>query len=312
LIVPAKFLGSDEAKINSREPLRPVLADWITKPGNRYFSRAMVNRTWAQLFGRGFVNPIDDMHDENAPSHPELLTDLAGQFAADGFNLKNLYRVLCNTRAYQRTSKTGTSKADVPPELFARMAIKVLTPEQLFDSMMQVLGNPDQRRQNPRDLSPQARKALAAKFGNGALAGKGAFGGQGALANQNPDKNKDAKPDPLMALRQQQFSARNQFIMFFKGEDPDPTEYQAGIPQALRMMNGPQINNAMMASPLVRSGKPVQQAVQDLYLAAVSRRPTSHELERALVYVSRQRDPRQGLGDVLWALLNSSEFSMNH
>jgi hypothetical protein len=69
---------------------------------------------------------------------------------------------------------------------------------------------------------------------------------------------------------------------------------------------------AMAASPLVRSGKPAPQALQEMYLATVSRRPTQRELERALVYVGRQRDPRQGLSDVLWALLNSSEFSMNH
>jgi hypothetical protein len=303
-IVPAKFLGSDEANVNPREPLRPVLAAWITKADNPYFSRAMINRTWAQLFGRGFVNPVDDMHDANAPSHPELLADLAKQFTADGFDLKNLYRALCNTRTYQRTSRTGNGK-DVPVELFARMAIKVLTPEQLFDSMIQVLGNQD-RPAGRRPGGPAGKGGQAGKFGNGV------FGGQGALAKGNADKNKDAKQDPLIALRQQMFSPRNQFVTFFKGEDADPTEYQAGIPQALRLMNGPQFNAAMANSPLVRSGKPALQAVQELYVATLSRRPTPRELERALVYVGRQREARQGLSDVLWAILNSSEFSLNH
>jgi hypothetical protein len=77
-------------------------------------------------------------------------------------------------------------------------------------------------------------------------------------------------------------------------------------------MNAPQLNNAMANSPLVHSGKPAARAVQDLYVTALSRRPSQPELQRALTYVGRQRDSRQGLSDVLWALLNSSEFSLNH
>jgi hypothetical protein len=307
-IVPAKFLGGEEPTVDQREPLRPVLAKWLTASNNPYFSRAMVNRTWALLFGRGFVNPVDDMHDANAPSHPELLGELAKEFSVGGFDVKGLYRTLCNTQAYQRTSKVATSKSDVPPELFARMAIKVLTPEQLFDSLMLVLGNPDR----PRDGRPGPQRPLqAGKFGLGQF-GQGQFG-KGALgAKENAEKKPDAKPDLVMAIRQEMFAPRNLFIGFFKVEDADPTEYQAGIPQALRLMNAPQLNNAMAASPLVRPGKSLPQAVQDIYLAALSRRPSQHELERTVGYVARQKDARQGLSDVLWAVLNSSEFSLNH
>jgi hypothetical protein len=311
-IVPAKFLGSNEAKVNPREPMRPVLASWITKADNPYFSRAMVNRVWSQLFGRGIVNPVDDMHDANPASHPELLADLSKGFAADGFDLKNLYRAICNSQAYQRTSKIAGSKSDVPPELFARMAIKMLTPEEMFDSLMQVLANSDR---------PQA--------GRFARAGKGKGAGKlGALADKNAEKNAErttqreaekakadaekAKVDPVAAIRQQMTAPRNVFVNFFKVEDADPTEYQAGIPQALRLMNAPQLNNAMAMSPLVRPGRPVPQAVQEMYLASLSRRPSARELERAAGYVAKQHDVRQGLSDLLWALLNSSEFSMNH
>jgi hypothetical protein len=267
----------------------------------------MVNRTWAQLFGRGFVNPVDDMHDANAPSHPELLADLANRFAADGFDLKNLYRALCNSRVYQRTSRPGgDAKAEVPPELFSRMAVKVLTPEQMFDSLMQVLGNPEQARGG----RPGAKGGRFAA-GKGPFANKGQFGAQANKNGANND-NKDGKPGPLMVLRQQLTNPRNQFVDFFKVEDSDPTEYQGGIPQALRLMNAPPLNNAMANSPLVRSNKPLKQAVQDLYLASLSRRPTAKETDRALSYVSRQKDTHQGLDDLLWALVNSSEFSLNH
>ncbi len=338
-IVPAKFPGGPEARLGPREPRRPALAAWLTAPDNPYFSRATVNRVWSQLFGRGFVNPVDDLRDDNAASHPELLDDLAKEFAAGGYDLKGLFRALCNTRAYQRTSKAAGGKADAPPELFARMSVRVLTPEELFDSLTQVLGNPAGPGGRPRDGKGPKPGLGGNGFGKGVFgngAGKGAFGkgglakgalgngglGGGALGkalaakegmdNKEAMESPDAKKDPLKALRQQLFSPRNVFVAFFKTEDDDPTEYQAGIPQALRLMNAPVLNNAIATSPLVRPGKPVPQAVQDLYLATVSRRPTPYELQRAVAYIGRQPNPRQGLSDVLWALLNSSEFSMNH
>jgi hypothetical protein len=311
-LVPAKFLGGEEPSVNPVEPLRPVLANWLTSADNKYFSRAMVNRAWAQLFGRGFVNPVDDMHDANAPSHPELLADLAKEFAADSFDLKNLYRALCNTRAYQRTSRptstsASSSQAEVPAELFARMSIKVLTPEQMFDSLTQVLGNPDRVRDGRPGRRPNNRPGVFGQVAQGAPANKGQ-----AANKPNKDNNKNAKPDPLMALRQQALEPRNLFVNFFKVDDADPTEYQAGIPQALRLMNAPQLNTAIANSPLARSDKPLTQAVQDLYVASLSRRPSPRELEKAITYVAMQRESHQGLSDLLWALLNSSEFSLNH
>src|SRR5207248_300089 len=132
-VVPPKFLGGEKAKLSPREPWRPALADWLTTAENPFFSRAMVNRTWGQFFGRGFVNPVDDMHDANPASHPELLAELAKQFAASGFDVKYLIRAICNSETYQRTSRPAGNNAGAAPELFARGPLKVLTPEQLFD-----------------------------------------------------------------------------------------------------------------------------------------------------------------------------------
>jgi hypothetical protein len=268
--LPPKFLQGEQPKLSSREEYRPVLADWMTNAKNPYFSRAMVNRLWAQLFGRGIVNPVDDMHDGNQPSHPQLLADLSAQFAANGFDVKHLLRALCNSAAYQRTSKPIAGNRDSGPELFARMAIKVLTPEQLYDSLVQVLGAPNQAN------GPRRPGAAAA-----------------ALRNLTP---------------------RTQFVAFFKGDDnPDPTEYQAGIPQVLRLMNSPMLNNTAKLAPVLKSDKTPQQIVEHLYLTALARRPTLHELQRTLALVRKHEDePRQAYGDILWVLLNSSEFTLNH
>ncbi len=270
--VPPKFLQGDSPKIADGSAARPALAEWMTSPKNPYFSRAMVNRLWAQLFGRGIVNPIDDMHDGNKPSHPQLLSDLSAQFVADGFDVKNLFRSICNSATYQRTSKPLAENKEAGPEMYSRMAIKVLTPEQLFDSLVQVVGAP-----NPDRLQRRAANAVQAAV----------------LRNLTP---------------------RTLFVAFFKGDDnADPTEYQLGIPQVLRMMNAPMLNNAAALTPILQSGGTAEQIVDRLYLTVLSRRPTGHERDRCLALVRKHDDePRQAYGDILWVLLNSSEFTMNH
>src|SRR5262249_47411355 len=138
-------------------------AKWLTAADNPFFAKAMANRTWGQLFGRGIVNPVDDMHEGNPASHPAVLGELAHQFAANGFDLKYVYRAVCNSQAYQRSSKPSGNNGDAPPSLFARVAVKVLTPEQLYDGLTQVLGTP--------------------RGGLGAARGPMAAGGRGGPAN---------------------------------------------------------------------------------------------------------------------------------
>lgn len=132
------FLGGRTMSA-SQTSNRAALARWITAPENFYFARAMVNRTWWRLLGRGIVQPVDDMHEANVPSHPELLDLLARRFAESGFDLKFLTRAIVLSRAYQRTSQPGES-ADQQAALFGRMSIKVLSAGQLYDSLETISG----------------------------------------------------------------------------------------------------------------------------------------------------------------------------
>src|SRR6185312_14233909 len=109
-----------------------------TSPRNPYFARATVNRTWWRLFGRGLINPVDDMHSANEPSHPELLDLLAKRFAESGFDHKFLSRAIVSSRAYQRTSRAGDAP-EKQPALFGRMSVKVLSSGQLYDSFVAIL-----------------------------------------------------------------------------------------------------------------------------------------------------------------------------
>jgi hypothetical protein len=268
-ILPPKFLQGPEAKVDANGPYRPALSEWATDGKNPFLARALVNRTWGLLFGRGIVNPVDDMHEGNLPSHPELLNDLANQFTANGFDVKYLVRAICNSDAYQRTSRFAGNNKDAGPELFSRMPVKVLTPVQLYDSLVLVTGQPG--------------------------------GGRGGPGRPAAGRGGPATP-------------RDQFVASFQIEDgADPTEYQAGIPQVLRLMNSPGFNNPGSVNRVLGGLTGGKEAIEKLYLATLSRRPTSQELARMSDYLAKhQAEPRQALADVLWALLNCSEFALNH
>jgi hypothetical protein len=266
--VPAKFLGGPQPQLSPTAEYRPVLAKWMTAPQNPYFSRAIVNRTWGHLFGRGIVNPVDDMLDENKPTHPELLDALSRHLATTGeFDLKYLIKAICLSETYQRTSKpTATNKADT--KLFSHMTMKVMTPEQLFDSLAQVTGNVGGR--------PGAK-------------GPKAIGVRGAPAG-----------------------ARAQFVNFFlAGADAtNPVEYEAGIPQALRLMNSPVANNPAAVRNVIGSTRTPAEAIEKIYLTTLSRRPTASEMAMLTEYVAKASNANTAYGDILWATLNSSEFTM--
>jgi hypothetical protein len=264
-IVPAKYLLGEEAKLSARDPYRPVLADWITGSKNPYFAKAMVNRVWSMYFGRGLVNPVDDMHEGNVASHPALLNDLAASFTASGYDVKELIRTITLSQAYQRTSKPLQGNEDSEPQLYARMQVKQMTGEMLYDSLVQVAG------------TQAGGKAERIKGGGKAPA-------------RTP---------------------RDAFVAFFRGDEGgDPTEYSHGIPQALRLMNSPQFSRPAMIDRLTKNGGKPEQVVEQLYLTTLSRRPTSSEMDRMIAHV-KKADGKTGYGDVLWVLLNSSEFVLN-
>jgi len=262
-----RFLGGQTPTLNSNDPYRPVLAQWLTSEQNPYFAKAMVNRVWAQFFGRGLVNPVDNLRDDNLPSHPELFDALARQFARSSFDVKYLVRAICSTQAYQRSSTATkeSAEADVP---YVSMTIKVMTPEQLFDSLATVLGPPE----HPK---------------------KG--GGKKAKA-----------PSPV---------SRAGFVEFFRpGEGADQGAYPAGIPQVLQLMNSEWTAKiSAFVNRTVRGDRSPARNNEILFLATLSRRPTAAESRRLEEYFqANSSNPTKAYSDIVWALVNSSEFTLNH
>ena len=126
--VEPRFLG-DAAAVDPGQPARRQLADWLVSPSNPWFAKAAVNRLWALLFGAGIVNPVDDLGGHNPPAHAGLLDELAAFFAAEGWNHRDLLRVLTRTRAY------GLASGGPTPELFSAMPLEPLNAVQLYNSL---------------------------------------------------------------------------------------------------------------------------------------------------------------------------------
>jgi Protein of unknown function (DUF1553) len=243
--------------------------NWRALGKNPYFARAAANRVWARFFGIGIVDPVDDMGGENIPSHPELLDELANQFADHDFELKFLIRAITATRAYGLTSAIDRPEP-TPPYLFSAMSVRGLSAGQLFSTLAQATG-----------------------FREGT--------------------------DPYMM---DAGGARGRFIDLFANRDERPTEAQTSILQALTLMNGPIVAGATTlesgdtlaaiaeAPYLDTAGR-----VEELYLAALTRRPRPEESSLLVAYIEKAGTPEgrtKALADVFWAILNGPEFKHNH
>ncbi|HEX7450576.1 MAG TPA: DUF1549 and DUF1553 domain-containing protein [Pirellulales bacterium] len=271
-VIAPKYLGADPPDEDADVNRRRQLAIWLVSRDNPYFARVAVNRVWALLFGRGLVHPVDEFGEQNPPSHPQLLDELAAYFVDCGYDLKELFRVLANTAAYQRSSESLSEGEPPPPELFAQMLVKTLSPEQLYDSLL---------RAARRDESPPAA----------------------SLPGQPP------------------MGDRQQFLARFSMGTHEATEFAAGIPQVLALMNGALTDAAtdpLRGGILLAVDAPFfsdAERVEALFLAVLSREPTDAERAQFMRYVQDKADAgerRKALGDVLWAMMNSPEFILNH
>jgi hypothetical protein len=272
-VVPAVFLNglAPDWSDDSRTP-RQMLADWVVDPGNPYFAKMAVNRLWAQFFGRGIVDPVDDFSENNPASHPQVLDLLTQEFVSSGFDVKHIVKVITATDVYQ-LSGLQTHASQEEPSHFARATLRGLTPEQFFDSVAEAVGYyQPYRSDNPFVV----------------------------------DMN----------------SPRAQFLDLFRNNVESPLERETTILQALAMMNGNFIDNATSVddSQTLRAiaefpAMSSEQKLETLFLSALSRRPSADEQRRFGEYLTSggaTEDSKAALADVFWALLNSSEFLLNH
>ncbi len=274
--IEPKLLDGPELKIPPDEDPRQRLVDWMARPDNPFFAKALVNRMWGHLMGRGLVDPVDDMRETNPPSNPELLDALAKDFIAHKFDVKHVLRTICNARTYQLSAEpTEHNRHD--RQNHARFYARRVIAEVLHDAVDQVCGT----RSQFSKMSKQSRAIDLPHEG---------FGSYFLDVFDRPPRSSACE-----CARSGGASLSQVLHLAISGE----------------MERKISAGNGRIAKLVERKTAP-EQAVEELYLAAFSRLPTPAERQQALAYLGRQADGRKGLEDLAWALLNSREFMFNH
>jgi hypothetical protein len=271
-VVKAKFIDGKTPAWKDKDDPRAVLAEWLTRKENPYFARATVNRVWAYLFGRGIVEPVDEMFGaDNEPSHPELLDDLAKGFAEHDFDLKYLILAITSSKVYQLSSaRTDPSQDD--PRQFARAPLLGMTPEQLYDSVAEAT----------RADNRGGREEFLSKFSN--LSDRPTEYQTSmiqALALMNGGLTADAT-----SLERSQLLAAILDSPFMDTRQRIETLYLATLSRRPR------------DKELDRATKFIDDALKPG--------------DKALSQEEKDKRYKHALADLFWALLNSGEFFFNH
>jgi hypothetical protein len=282
-VVQAAFPDGTEPKWKNKQSARAALADWMTAPDNPYFARATANRLWALFFGTGLIDPVDDMvGDDRTASHPELLDELARQFIAHKFDLKYLIRAVALSETYQRTS-ARTHPGQDEPQRFARMALRGLTPEQLFDSIAEATGFQENNGGNPRN-------AFFADSGRARFL---------ALFTDRHDKSTEYQTSILQAL------ALMNGQVTATATDLERSVTLSAVADAPFMDTPARIETLFLAA-LSRKPSPRE---RERFVAYVDK---GGDDEPYTKWLGPQKRHQRALADAFWALLNSGEFMLNH
>jgi hypothetical protein len=274
--VEPKLLDGPVLDVPPEEDPRQKLVDWMARPDNPFFARALCNRMWGHLMGRGLVDPVDDMRATNPPSNPELLDDLARDFVDHHFDVKHLLRTICNSRTYQ-LSAVPNAVNEHDRQNHARYYAKRLIAEVLLDAIDQVCETRTQ-------FFKMSRRARAVD-----LPHEG-FGSYLLDVFDRPPRS-----SPCECARSS----------------------GASLQQVLHLANSNELDDKAASDKgrvarLAKEKVAPETAVEELYLAAFARMPADDERALAVAHVRQAKDPRRGLEDIVWALLNSREFLFNH
>jgi len=274
--------------IGKDEDPRAAVVAWMRKPENPFFARAMVNRVWAHYFGRGIIDPADHLSPLNPPTHPELLDALAKGFVENKFDLKWLHRTILLSRTYQQSARPHeTAKND--RRNYAAFPLRRLPAEVLLDAVNQATGGAESF--PPRLFLPAGTRAMEVAGVTGA---------------------EDQRASLAYAFQIFGRPVRNGMVQCDCERDPSPT-----IVQALYMANHPQLREKI-ASPTGRVAQIVKdhtddaKRVEEVFLWTVGRLPSKDDLAVSVEYVKASPSAKRGLEDLMWGLINTREFSLNH
>lgn len=281
-----RLLGEDKAlEIAKDDDPRPLVAAWMRRPDNPFFARAIVNRVWAHYFGRGIIDPPDHLSPLNPPTHPELLDELCREFIAHGYDLRWLHRVILGSRTYQQSSEATATNA-LDRSNYAYFYYRRLPAEVLLDSLSQATGVSEDMDMKFYHWLPQWRTVEIPY----------------------------APRNPFVAFMLEQFGRpeRNSAVQCDCERDTN-----ASVLQVLSFANHPRIRQKI-ADEKGRVARILQQypedgrRIEEVFLATVSRLPGEAEHAACLKYVRQSASAAEGLRGVMWSLLNTREFLLQH
>jgi hypothetical protein len=283
--VQAIYPDGESVTIPPRKDPRVVFADWLTAPDNPWFARSVVNRIWAWLVGRGIVHEPDDLRPDNLPVNPELLAFLEGELVESDYDLRHIYRLILNSRAYQQSSIPRSDGPEVDV-LFARYIPRRLDAEVLADAIQGFAGygrSYSSRIPEPFTFVPARQPTTALADGSTSDSFLELFG----------------RPSRDTGLE----SERNN----------TPT-----AAQRLHLLNSTNVQNRVArnwrSQQLAQaSGAGRRAQIRSLYMLMLTREPTQEEVAAVEAHLDAPGvDKKQAAEDVLWALFNSKEFLYRH
>lgn len=273
---------------------RLKLAELLPRAETQGFSRNIVNRLWAMLMGRGLVHPLDLHHANNAPSHPELLDCLERWLSEHQFDLKALMREILLSQTYQRSSVLPEGVTELPGDAFAVAPLRGLSPEQLSWSLLQATGRIEQH------------------FSR--------LDSQPALADSNPGEVLPAWKLRLTRLEPLERQTRLMVAVFAGLPGQPDGNFQPVVDHALHLLNNSTMLSLLRDEPstllkrLTAISEP-EPLAEELYLSVLSRRPSAVEVAQVRQMIEELKTPaerQEPLTALIWGLLLSSEFRLNH
>jgi hypothetical protein len=291
---PPTPLDAEPLPFDDPADRRVYFAEWLTSPENPYFARSITNRVWANFFGVGLIEPVDDLRMSNPASNEDLLSAAAAYLVEQDFNLKALMSVILQSNAYQRTSDPLPGNRD-EDRFYSRYYPRRMMAEVLHDAIVQITEVPS-------------------TFNSVAFAGA--------------DRQKtDFYPQGTRAIELYDSAVENYFLQAFGRNQRRITcecerSDEPSMVQVLHLSNGSTINEKLQSAGnrvdellrLRQSGMSDAALLDEVYLRCLARYPTTAERKSflALLPDSGTADERIVLEDIFWALLTSREFLFNH
>lgn len=289
-----RLLGEEEPiEVDKEQDPRQLAVAWMKRPDNPFFARAIVNRVWAHYFGRGIVDPPDHLSPLNPPSHPQLLDELSQKFIENKYDLRWLHRTIATSRTYQLSSAPpiapGEAGSEAARRNFAYFQLRRLPAEVLVDAVNHTTGSSESY--PPKLYLPEGARAIEVA---------------GVTGHQNEEA------ELAYAFKIFGRPIRNTDVQCDCERDTNAT-----IVQTLYLANHPRVREKIYSeggrvAQILGDASDDATRIEEIYLAAVSRLPSDTERQTCLSYVQERNSSLRSFQDIMWSLLNTREFILNH